>query len=116
MKKKQSVLCIIPIRSGSKTLKNKNIKEFKGKPLSFHNIKTAEASNIFLKIVVATDSHKYIRILRLHKAKQYIDDYLYDTISQISYAVGYYDTHYFSKLFRQQYNMSPKELLNARRL
>ena len=64
MKKKQSVLCIIPIRSGSKTLKNKNIKEFKGKPLSFHNIKTAEASNIFLKIVVATDSHKYIRILK----------------------------------------------------
>lgn len=59
--------------------------------------------------------NKYIRILRLHKAKEIIDDYIYDTISQISYAVGYYDTHYFSKLFKEQYNSYPKELLKARR-
>lgn len=58
--------------------------------------------------------NKYIRVLRLYKAKQFIDDYLYDTISQISYAVGYYDTHYFSKLFSKQYGMYPKELLNSR--
>jgi len=55
--------------------------------------------------------NKYIRVLKLHKAKQIIDNYLYDSISQISYAVGYYDTHYFSKLFNQQYGLTPKELL-----
>ena len=64
-----------------------------------------------IKNLLHLTPNKYIRILRLYKAKQYIDSYLYDTISQISYAVGYYDTYYFSKLFRQQYGLSPKELL-----
>jgi AraC-like DNA-binding protein len=69
-----------------------------------------------IKSLLHLTPNKYIRILRLHKAKQFIDDYVYDTISQISYAVGYYDTHYFSKLFSQQYGVSPKVLLRERRL
>lgn len=69
-----------------------------------------------IKNLLHLTPNKYIRILRLHKAKQFIDDYVYDTISQISYAVGYYDTHYFSKLFNQQYGTFPKELLKERRL
>lgn len=59
--------------------------------------------------------NKYIRVLKLNKAKQFIDDYIYGTISQIAYAVGYNDTHYFSKLFEQQYGVSPKELLSIRK-
>ena len=59
--------------------------------------------------------NKYIRVLKLDKAKRLIDDFQYDTISQVSYAVGYHDTHYFSKLFSIQYNISPKELLNSKR-
>ena len=59
--------------------------------------------------------NKYIRILKLHKARQLIDNFIYDTISQVSYAVGYYDTHYFSKLFGQQYGVTPKQLLVAKR-
>lgn len=59
--------------------------------------------------------NKYIRVLKLHKAKQLIDEFRYDTISQVSYAVGYYDTHYFSKLFSCQYDISPKELLDSKR-
>lgn len=69
-----------------------------------------------IKSLLHITPNKYIRILRMHKAKQFIDDYVYDTISQISYAVGYYDTHYFSKLFSQQYGVFPKELLRERRL
>lgn len=69
-----------------------------------------------IKSLLHLTPNKYIRILRLHKAKQFIDDYMYDTISQISYAVGYYDTHYFSKLFSQQYGSFPKELLRERKL
>jgi AraC-like DNA-binding protein len=69
-----------------------------------------------IKSLLHLTPNTYIRVLRLYKAKQCIDDYLYDTISQISYAVGYYDTHYFSKLFKAQYDMYPKELLNTRRL
>ncbi len=68
-----------------------------------------------IKNLINLTPNKYIRVLRLNKAKQFIDDFIYDTISQISYAVGYNDTHYFSKLFEQQYNISPKELLSMRR-
>jgi len=68
-----------------------------------------------IKNLINLTPNKYIRVLRLNKAKQFIDDFVYDTISQISYAVGYNDTHYFSKLFEQQYDVSPKELLNMRR-
>lgn len=57
--------------------------------------------------------NKYIRILRLHKAKQMIDNYIQKSISQIAYAVGYNDVHYFSRLFADQYNISPKELINS---
>jgi AraC-like DNA-binding protein len=67
-----------------------------------------------IKNLVKLTPNKYIRILKLHKAKSLIDSYLYDTVSQISYAVGYYDTHYFSKLFNQQYGMYPKELLKSK--
>ena len=57
--------------------------------------------------------NKYIRVLRLHKAKQIIDNYIDRSISQIAYTVGYNDVHYFSKLFTDQYNISPKELLRT---
>ncbi len=55
--------------------------------------------------------NKYVRILRLHRAKQLIDNYVQQSVSQIAYAVGYSDVHYFSKLFAGQYNVAPKELL-----
>ncbi len=67
-----------------------------------------------IKNLVYLTPNKYIRVLKLHKAKQLIDGYLYNTISQISYAVGYYDTYYFSKLFNQQYGVSPRKLLCER--
>lgn len=57
--------------------------------------------------------NKYIRILRLHKAKQLIDNYVQDSTSQVSYSVGYNDAHYFSKIFSDQYNISPKALISS---
>lgn len=63
--------------------------------------------------LVRLTPNKYIRVLRLHKAKQIIDNFIEDSISQIAYAVGYNDVHYFSKLFSNQYNVSPKELINS---
>lgn len=40
--------------------------------------------------------NKYIRILKLNKAKKMIESYVDRSISQIAYAVGYNDVHYFS--------------------
>ena len=59
--------------------------------------------------------NKYIRVLRLHKAKQMIDNYVQHSVPQIAYAVGYSDVHYFSKLFVGQYSITPKDLLGALR-
>lgn len=97
-------------------LENEVFKKIKYKDLNLYDLSyTLSVSERQLhrktKSLLHLTPNKYIRVLKLHKAKQLIEDYLYDTISQISYAVGYYDTHYFSKLFRQQYGLSPKELL-----
>ena len=50
-----SSLAIIPARSGSKSIKNKNIKLFNGKPLIAWTIELALASKIS-RVVVTTDS------------------------------------------------------------
>ena len=60
--KKKKVLAIIPARSGSKSIKDKNIKIYKGKPLLAHSIDIAKRSSIIDKIIVSTDSKKYKKI------------------------------------------------------
>ena len=55
-------ICLIPARSGSKRIKNKNIKNFFGKPIISYAIKTAINSKLFDKIFVSTDSEKIANI------------------------------------------------------
>lgn len=55
-------LAIIPARSGSKRIKNKNIINFHGKPIIFYSINTAIKSKLFDKIIVSTDSTKISKI------------------------------------------------------
>ena len=57
-------LAIIPARSGSKGLKDKNIKELNGKPLIAYAILEAQKTNIFDAIHVSTDSEKYAEIAK----------------------------------------------------
>ena len=52
-------IAIIPARSGSKGLKDKNIKLLNGKPLIYYTIKAALDSNCFDEVYVSTDSEKY---------------------------------------------------------
>lgn len=63
MKKLTRIICFVPARSGSKRLKNKNIKILNGKPLIFWTIKKAINVNLFEKIIFSTDSKKYYNIL-----------------------------------------------------
>lgn len=62
MYKGKKILAIIPARSGSKGLKDKNIKLLNGKPLIAYTIEAAQKSNIFEDIVVSTDSKQYAQI------------------------------------------------------
>lgn len=59
-----SVLAIIPARSGSKGLKNKNIKLLCGKPLMAYTIEAAVESGCFDEIMVSTDSGEYASIAK----------------------------------------------------
>ena len=53
---------IIPARSGSKGLKNKNIIDLCGKPLIAYSIEAALKNQCFDRIIVSTDSEKYGKI------------------------------------------------------
>ena len=54
---------MIPARSGS-SLKNKNIRIYKNKPLIFHTIDVALKSRFINKIIISTDSLKYKNIIK----------------------------------------------------
>ena len=60
------ILTIIPARSGSKGIPNKNIKSINGKPLIEWTILQAKKSKYFkfMKIVVSTDSSEYESIIK----------------------------------------------------
>ena len=62
MKNNQKFLAIIPARSGSKELKNKNILNLSRKPLLSYPIKSAINSKYVDKVILTTDSKRYAKI------------------------------------------------------
>ena len=64
-------ICIIPARSGSKRIKNKNILNFFGIPFLARTIKTAQNSQIFEKIIVSSNSKKILKLGTKHGASNY---------------------------------------------
>ena len=54
-----NVLAIIPARSGSKGIKNKNIKKINNVTLIEKAYTVAKKSKIFDQIIISTDSIKY---------------------------------------------------------
>ena len=56
------ILCIIPARSGSKGIKNKNIMDFNDKPLLAWSIEQAQKCDYKMKIIVSTDNQYYADI------------------------------------------------------
>ena len=59
---RNKLIALIPARSGSKRIPNKNIVDFFGHPLMAYTIHQAFESGIFDSVVLATDSHEYARI------------------------------------------------------
>ena len=90
-------ICIIPARSKSKRIKNKNIKHFNKKPIISYAIMIAKKSKLFERIIVSTDSKKIAKIAIKYGAevpflrkRELSDDYtntpdvLIDAIKNIS--------------------------------
>ena len=62
----KNILAIVPARMGSKRLKMKNIKIFKGKPLFIWALKSAMASKYIDDIFLTTESKKVQKIAKQH--------------------------------------------------
>jgi len=64
-----NIVALIPARSGSKGIKDKNIKLYKGIPLLAHSIKIGLESEFIKDVYVSTDSIEYQEIALKYKAK-----------------------------------------------
>ncbi len=64
-----TVLAVIPARSGSRGLKDKNILPFNGLPLMAHSIRQGLAASSVGRVIVSTDSQHYADLARAHGAE-----------------------------------------------
>ena len=69
MIKNNKILAIIPARSGSKGLKNKNLKKLGSHPLVAWPINSAKKSQYIDRILVSTDSKKIAKIAKKYGAE-----------------------------------------------
>lgn len=60
-----------------------------------------------LKALTSTSPNNFIRIIRLHRARQLLQDKELH-ISEVAYQVGFNDVSYFSRAFRKEYGVSPR--------
>ncbi len=123
----ESCIAIIPARSGSKRIKNKNIKLFHGKPIIYWSIKAALESKCFDRVLVSTDSEKIKKISIKYGAevpfirpKKISDDYA-TTQEVISYSLKklYSSTNlpnYVCCIYPCAPMIEPKDLKNAYRI
>lgn len=91
-------IAIIPARSGSKGLENKNIKILVNKPLLAYSIFAAKESGIFSEVMVSTDSIEYAKIAKKYganvpflRSKELSNDSAgsWDVVKEVLY--GYYE-------------------------
>lgn len=119
-------LLIIPARSGSKRIANKNIKNFFGKPIIFHTIDCALKSKLFEEIHVSTND---IKIKKKVEKKIVIKFLRPDRLSKdstplidvIKYVINKYKKT--NKIFSEIWIMLPcsplilpKDLINASKI
>lgn len=69
MFKRMRRIAIIPARSGSKGLKDKNIIDLCGKPLIAYSIEAALETGLFDHVIVSTDSEHYAEIAQHYGAE-----------------------------------------------
>jgi CMP-N-acetylneuraminic acid synthetase len=68
-KKQPTIVALIPARSGSKRVPDKNIKLLAGHPVIAYTIAAALKSKVFSDVIVSTDSEQYAEIARYYGAE-----------------------------------------------
>ena len=64
-----NILAIVPARSGSKRVVNKNIRLINNKPMMAYSIEHALNSKLINRVIVSTDSEEYAEIARQYGAE-----------------------------------------------
>ena len=64
-----NIVAIIPARSGSKGVQDKNVKHLSGKPLFAYSIVAAQSAKMIDRVIVSTDSQHYADIAKLYGAE-----------------------------------------------
>jgi N-acylneuraminate cytidylyltransferase len=67
--KQKTIVALIPARSGSKRVPDKNIRLLAGHPLIAYSIAAALQSKVFKTVIVSTDSERYADIARHYGAE-----------------------------------------------
>ncbi len=91
-------IAIIPARSGSKSIKNKNIAILAGKPLIAYTIQTALACKQIDKVIVSTDCREIAKIALKYKAEipflrpEILSQDNTPTLLVLKHTIGWYET------------------------
>jgi len=67
--KEPTIVGLIPARSGSKRVPDKNIRPLAGHPVMAYTIAAALESGVFADVIVSTDSERYAEIARYYGAE-----------------------------------------------
>lgn len=106
---KKNIVALIPARSGSKRIINKNIKILNGHPLIAYTIISAQDSKIFDDVVVSTDSNNIRKIAEYYGASVPFlrpPEYATDKSPDIQFV-----KHALDELAKQQKNYSQFSIL-----
>jgi N-acylneuraminate cytidylyltransferase len=68
-KKQPTIVGLIPARTGSKRVPDKNIRPLAGHPVMAYTIAAALESDVFSDIIISTDSEQYAEIARHYGAE-----------------------------------------------
>lgn len=60
-----------------------------------------------IKTKTGLTPNQYFRCIKLDVARQYLEQKKYETIAEVAHKVGFSNTHYFSKIYQEQYGKKP---------
>lgn len=89
--KERKILAVIPARSGSKSVVDKNIRLIDGKPMLAYSIEHAKRSRYISRVIVSTDSETYAQIAKEYGAQvPFLRPAEYATDTALDYDVFYH--------------------------
>ena len=64
-----------------------------------------------IKTITGLSAGRYIRDIRLHEAKQYLENGTYRSIAEVAYAVGFEAPYYFSKVYEKHFGKKVQDYI-----